>query len=208
MKKSLIILHLCFTFSLSFSQKYIFYLHGKIVENQGEKAVDKVNGYRAYLYTAILDSLKQKNNRVISEVRAKDTNVKEYALKVKKQIDSLLKTGIAPKNITVIGASKGSTIAMYVSTYVKNSSVNYVFLAACSHELSEDEKDMNCYGNILSIYEKSDGAGSCTALKKHSNGIIHYKEVEINTGLRHGFLYKPLAEWLVPALRWANNDYN
>ena len=121
-----------FLFSLLFgflnessAQNYIFYLHGKIIENKGPQAVDDVNGYGAYLYEAILDSLKQNGNKVISEVRAKNTDVKSYALKVKREIDSLLKLGVKPESITVIGASKGASIAMYVSTYLKNKNVNF-----------------------------------------------------------------------------------
>ena len=37
--------------------------------------------------------------------------------------------------------------------------------------------------------------------------INHYKEIELNTGLKHGFLYKPLAEWVEPVVRWAEADY-
>lgn len=188
------------------SQHYIFYLHGKIVENQGPDAVDNANGYGAYKYYDILDSLKKGKTIVISEVRPKDTQVKIYALKVKKQIDSLLKMGVAARDITVIGASKGSIIAMYASSLLKNSSVNYVFMAACYED--ESDQEINFYGNILSIYEKSDAAGSCMKIKNRSAGINHYKEIEINTGLRHGFLYKPLKEWINPAKQWASNNYN
>jgi hypothetical protein len=189
-----------------FSQKYMFYLHGKIIENKGPRAVDSVNGYGAYKYYDILDSLKNHGFVVISEARAKNTDVKEYALKIKKQIDSLLKLGKNPKDITVIGASKGASIAMYVSTYLKNTSVNYVFMAACYESGPESDPEINFYGNILSIYEKSDQAGSCVDFKIKSQGISNYKEIAINTGLRHGFLYKPIPEWLNPAIRWANGD--
>jgi hypothetical protein len=205
MKKLIIIQFFYLSFSSCFAQGYIFYLHGKIVENQGPYAVDNVNGFGAYKYYDILDSLRQEKITVLSEIRPKNTDAKEYALKIKKQIDSLLKSGTDPWKITVIGASKGSLIAMYVSSYVKNKSVNYVFMAACYGD--ESDPGINFYGNILSIYEKSDGAGSCIHFKNKSTGINHYKEIEINTGLKHGFLYRPLPEWINPARRWANNDY-
>ncbi|PBQ34699.1 alpha/beta hydrolase [Sphingobacteriaceae bacterium] len=188
------------------SQNYIFYLHGKIVENQGPEAVDKVNGYGEYRYYDILDSLKKNSTRVISEVRAKDTDLRVYAQKIKREIDSLIKMGIPPSKITVIGASKGALIAMYVSAFVKNKAVNYVFMAACYN--NETETDLYFYGNILSIYEKSDLAGSCQAYRTKSSGITHYKEIQINTGLKHGFLYRPISEWINPARNWAAGTYN
>lgn len=199
----------CILFSLLYlsgnSQNYIFYLHGKIVENQGPEAVDKINGYGEYRYYDILDSLKKNNTKVISEVRLKDTDVKFYAQEIKKQIDSLLKSGIAPSKITVIGASKGSLIAMYVSSLVKNKSINYVFMAACYN--NEAEPDIQFYGNILSIYEKTDMAGSCVAYKSKSPGIHQFKEVALTTGLKHGFIYRPISEWLHPAQDWASGNY-
>lgn len=208
MKKTVLLLFLFLNLKVCLAQSYIFYLHGRIIENQGPNAVEKVNGYGAYLYYDILDSLKQKKFTVISEVRPVNTDVKVYALKVKNQIDSLLKRGIKAENITVIGASKGSYIAMYVSTYAKNKALNFVFMAACGDQVSESEKDIDFYGNILSIYEKSDGPGSCMALKKQSKGIQHFKEVELTTGLKHGFLYKPLKVWVQPALNWADHKYD
>lgn len=208
MKKIVLLFFLFLNLKVCMAQSYIFYLHGRIIETQGPNAVEKVNGYGAYLYYDILDSLKQKKFIVISEVRPANTDIKAYALKVKKQIDSLLKRGVKAENITVIGASKGSHIAMYVSSYAKNKALNFVFMAACSDQVSESEKDINFYGNVLSIYEKSDGPGSCMALKKQSTGVQHFKEIEINTGLKHGFLYKPLKDWVQPALNWAEHKYD
>ena len=28
----------------------------------------------------------------------------------------------------------------------------------------------------------------------------------MNTGRRHGFLFKPLKEWIAPTIKWANGD--
>ncbi|MCD6019632.1 MAG: hypothetical protein K0S53_2753 [Bacteroidetes bacterium] len=193
-----------------FGQNVVFYLHGKIVENKGPNAVDSINGYGAYKYFDILDSLKKRNFTVMSEVRKANTNVTSYAQIVAGQIDSLLKRHIQPQHITVIGASKGSIIAMYVSTYVKNKDVNYVFMGACDDEIYSQRSDILFYGNILSIYEKSDSLNgvSCHKFRDRSKAMPQYKEIELNTGLRHGFIYKPIREWLEPATSWANGNYN
>lgn len=206
MKKTMLVCLLTLLAGLVPAQKYIFYLHGKIVENQGANAVDNTNGFGAYKYLDILDSLKQHRFFVLSEVRPKNTDVDQYALKIKIQIDSLIKTGADPKNITVIGASKGAAIAMRVSTLLKNKNINYVFMAGCYGE-DAGEKDLNFYGNVLSIYEKSDQAGGCKGIQSRSTGLSNYKDLEINTGLRHGFLYRPIPEWLNPAVSWANGNY-
>jgi hypothetical protein len=79
-------------------------------------------------------------------------------------------------------------------------------MAACYEGDTNSELDF--YGNILSIYEKSDAAGSCQLHTKNSKGIQQYKEIALNTGLKHGFLYKPLPEWLIPAKNWAMGKYN
>lgn len=193
-----------------FSQNIVIYLHGKIVENQGPDAVDTINGYGAYKYFDIIEALKKRNLVVISAIREPNTNVTAYAQLVANQIDSLLKENIKPQNITVIGASKGSIIAMYVSSYVKNKDVNYVFMGACDDEIYSKCSDIRYYGNILSIYEKSDSinGGSCKKFKERSKTISRYREIELNTGLKHGFMYRPIQEWLDPAAKWANNNYD
>jgi hypothetical protein len=41
------------------AQHYVFYLRGRIIEEQGIHAVDTVNGYGEYKYAAILDAFKK-----------------------------------------------------------------------------------------------------------------------------------------------------
>jgi hypothetical protein len=166
------------------AQKHVFYLHGRIIETQGAKAVDKENGYGEYRYQDILDSLKRKGLIVHSEVRPANTVVADYAEKISSEIRSLLKSGIAASEITVIGASKGAAIAIQCSANLKNKDMRFVFLAGCC-----GAKQINCSGKILSIFEASDACGSC-------------KELELKTGLRHGFFYRPRPEWLNPTLEW------
>ena len=104
--------------------KYIFYLHGRIVEEQGANAVSGV--YGVYEYVKILEALKNRGFNVISEVRPRDTDPEKYIIKVSAQIDSLLKAKVPPQNITVIGASKGGYIAILLSSKLNNDKINYV----------------------------------------------------------------------------------
>lgn len=189
------------------AQHYVFYLHGRIVEEQGVNAVSPEHGQ--YLYKAIIDSLGKEGIKVMSEVREKNTDALQYAQKISNQVDSLLVKGIKPGNITIIGASKGGYIAMYVSSILKNRELNFVLLGCCPDAEAQTSIPITFYGNILSIYEESDVMNqSCEHTRKVSSGISHYKEVVLHTGLKHGFLYRPLPEWLGPALQWIKGNYN
>ena len=190
----------------SSAQKYLFYLHGAVVEGQGDGAS---NTYGTYKYNDIVNAFRKENFTVISEIRKSGTDVKAYAEKMKHEIDSLLNKGVPAKNITVVGGSKGALIAMYVSTFEKNKEMNFVFLAACNDGNYTGNPEIKFYGNILSIYEKSDDIGeSCVKFKNKSSATInHYKEIEVNTGKNHGFLFQPYPEWFNPAVKWAKGNY-
>ncbi len=180
--------------------RYLFYLHGYIVEAGNIRPTSPKFG--VYEYEQILVTFKQSGFVVISEARKKDPEIEPYAKKVAEQVRQLLKAGVPPKQITVVGASQGSWIAMLASTYLENRNVNFVFIAACS----ADEgflKLVNLHGNVLSIYEKSDLAQSCQNYRIDATGINEWKEVEVNTGLKHGFLYRPMKEWTKPTIAWA-----
>jgi hypothetical protein len=188
------------------SQTYVFYLHGHIVEIQGANAVETNQGFGAYKYNDILDSLKSAGFIVKSEVRPPDTDVKQYASKVAAEIMELIGRGVDPSAISVIGASKGGYIAMEVSSLMKNDKLNFIVMGACPG--SAAEKNLHLFGNVLFIREKTDNVENCEGLKMVSPGIKKYKDLEINTGLRHGFLYRPIKEWLQPAITWASGKYN
>lgn len=198
MKKQILMLLVCLcAFGRSnAATQFVFYLHGAIVEGSDGAPISQAFG--RYEYHDIVKTLMKYGFVVISEIRPANTNAQGYALKVAGQIDSLKKAGVAPENIAVIGASKGAGIAMMTSALVKDKKVKYVLMAGCHDGPGED-----LYGQVLSIYEKSDGvAGSCSKVKKNSNGISKYKEIELDTDLKHGFIYRPIKEWVEPAVLW------
>ena len=61
-------------------------------------------------------------------------------------------------------------------------------------------------GRVLSIREASDDLTEpCAAWKPDLDpgAPIRVREIVVATGLAHGFLYRPLPEWVQPALQWA-----
>ncbi len=197
----------------SFSQssdkkdRYIFFLHNAYVE-QNDLSVPHPE-YGKAEYNEILASFRADNFIVYSEIRSKNTNAAKYAKKVVKQIKDLFKKGIEPNKITVIGISKGGYIAQYVSTYLANPNVNFIFIGSFMDRDIEEIPDINFCGNILTIYEKSDIYGVSAIKRKETSKlkVNHFKEIELNTNLKHGFLYKALDEWIAPSKKWANGNY-
>ena len=91
---------------------------------------------------------------------------------------------------------------MLASTYLKNRDVRFVFIAGCAAEPGFLDM-VDLHGNVLSIYERSDGAGTCEKYRGDATGIARYEELQLQTGKRHGFIYRPLTEWIEPTISWA-----
>jgi hypothetical protein len=192
--------------SVDSTKYYLFYLHGKTIEDQGIPAISP--DYGEYEYKAILEKLSSYGFVVISEQRVKNTDSVEYAKKIAEQVTVLLEAGVPAKNITIVGASKGAGITIFVSHLLENEEINYVIMAICDPTTVEELKQngISLYGNVISIYDSTDElAGSCQELFSFSEGkgISDYNEIVLNVGTGHGILYKPLDEWIMPAIQWA-----
>jgi len=187
------------------AQKYLFYLHGAIVSQMGaENAVSKYYGH--YEYQKILDTFASHRFHVISEVRPKNTKEEKYASKLKRQIKTLIKAKVSPENITVVGASLGAYIAIETAYKLKNKRVKFALLGLCSkYAVGYYGKYRGkLRGNFLSIYEASDQKNSCKEIFTPLNKKARFKEITLEMGNSHGFLYKPFDEWVLPLVEWAN----
>jgi hypothetical protein len=181
-------------------QRYVIYLHGRIIEDEGTRPVSPV--YGVYEYEETLSTLTQAGLQVIAEVRPPDTDVEQYAARVADQVHALLDAGVPAEHITVIGFSKGGWIAILTSTHLRNEHVNFVLLAICGEELFE-LPGMNMSGRVLSIYETSDEyGGSCRSLIEVSTGISDFEEMALSTGKQHGAFYTADPAWLDPVTEW------
>ncbi|MCD0469258.1 alpha/beta hydrolase [Flavobacterium sp. JAS] len=189
-------------------QCYIYFLHNGFIE-QNDLSVAHPE-YGKAEYNEILASFRKDNFIVFSEIRKKDTDAHDYAEKIAKQIKKQLKKGVPPNKITVIGTSKGGYIAQFVSTFLANPDINFVFIG-CFRDIDIEEfPDINFCGNILMIYEESDVLGVDATKRKETSKlkVNHFKQIELHTNLKHGFLYKAADNWIAPSKKWANGDYD
>ncbi len=197
-----------FPSSIDPAKNYLFYLHGKIIEDQGLPAVSPDFG--EYEYEAILKKLEGYGFVVISEQRSRDTAAAEYASRVAEQIKTLRDAGVPAENITVVGASKGAWIAAVVSSLLKDSKINFVLLGFCAPDTVRElvRNRMSLYGNVLAIYDSADDlSGSCQELfdVSEGRGLVRHDEIVLHIGTGHGILYKPLEEWIQPTVDWAKD---
>ncbi len=189
-------------------ERFLFFLHNRFLETH--ELNERHPQFGRVEYRAILSEFENSGLKVISEKRNRNVNAREYATRVVNQIDSLIQGGTEPNKISIVGSSKGGYIAQYVSTLANHPDLNFVFIASFRNSDIQDIPEINYCGNILSIYEKSDPYGVSAAERKNNSTcqIKHFEEVELNTGLGHGFLFKPLKEWIEPTIKWANGNYN
>jgi hypothetical protein len=189
---------------LDLGTRYVIYLHGRIIEDQGPRPTHETWG--VYEYRKILDTLAAAGFAVISEQRRPATDMDRFAEHVTRQVRALLAGGVPAKHITVIGFSKGGGIAIRTSSLLKNDKVNFIFLASCG-DGNFSGSDLDVRGRILSIYEASDEAGrSCTQLFARSKAAGKHAEIRIETGGGHGAFYRPREEWIAPVLAWVRQE--
>lgn len=96
---SLFLTQYVFPTTIDLTKQYMFYLHGKIIEDQGIPAVSP--DYGEFEYEAILEKLASSGFIIISEQRQKNTDGMKYAQRVAGQVRELLNAGIPVKSIAV-----------------------------------------------------------------------------------------------------------
>ncbi|OJZ11049.1 hypothetical protein [Sphingobacterium sp. 40-24] len=191
----------------STQKEYVFFLHNKFLEEHPLNASHPKYGPAAY--TAILEKLQSTNSVILSEKRKPGTDPKIYAKKLILKIDSLHNGGVPYDHISIVGTSQGGYIAQYISYYAKNPDLKFVFIGSSfkNDSMNEDRK-FQLYGEILSINEKSDVGAELLSrqLRFKNSDLKSFKEIILNTGLEHGFLFRALDEWIMPTKEWINSN--
>jgi hypothetical protein len=184
--------------------RYLFYLHGAIIERAGVRPTHPEFGL--YEYREILEVFAGRGFVVISEARAAGTNVMEYAATVAEQVRVLLAAEVPQSNIMIVGFSKGGGIAVVASSILAEEGVNFVFMGTCGPWLNE-RPEIVPQGRMLSLHEASDDmVGSCEELFSRAGDGSDSHEIVISIGGGHGAFYRPRPEWVEPTIDWANSS--
>jgi hypothetical protein len=185
--------------SVDTGARHLFYQHGRILELQGRNAVSPDFG--PYQYDAILEALAGRGFTVISELRQGDAG-RPFVEKLAGQVRRLLTAGVPPRNVTLLGASKGGFLTLSAAAELGEPELSYVVLAGCGRETLGLAPKLR--GRILSIYDSNDRfAPSCADTFEKAPGLGPHKEIVLKLGLDHGLLYRPLEDWMAPAVDWA-----
>lgn len=180
-------------------QPHVIYVHGKAVEDGGRRPSTR---FGVYEYDAILDAFRREGFVVTSEQRPRDADPLVYAHRVADEVHGLVRAGVPPSRITVVGASKGAVIAMLASSELQQPEVRYVLLGDCNDWVFQ-HFDIRLSGRILSIYETSDELGTtCKPFFARAGKLTETKEIALHLGIAHAFLYTPRADWMRPAVNW------
>jgi len=183
------------------SARYLFYLHGRIIEGKGVRPTHPKFG--VYEYQEILEAFADFGFVVISEVRRSGADVPIWADRVAGQVRRLIDGGVPPAHITVVGFSKGGVIAIFASAELANDRVNFVFMGACGPWLKE-KTDLVPHGRMLALRESSDNlVGSCTKLFDRRDAEVDRREEVTHLGGGHGAYYRPRPEWVDEVVGWA-----
>ena len=185
--------------------RYMFYFHGRIIEDQGLPAISPA--YGEYQYDAIIERLAEFGFTIISEVRPPNADVIAHAERAVALIDSLLGAGVSADDITLVGASKGAYIAALSAHLARTPRLNVVLLAGCSTGTVAYmlENNVDPYGDVLTIRDVADTelAGSCAEVFAFSEGVGRHHEIVVDAGTGHGIIFQPIDEWVLPTVEWA-----
>lgn len=75
-------------------------------------------------------------------------------------------------------------------------------MGGCSPDIYKYYLGVNLAGQFLSVIESSDSRGTCEKIFENRRQVKSFREVKLDTGLKHGFIYKPYAAWLQAVIRW------
>ena len=190
--------------SIKPNDKYVFYSHGYIVE--GDNPTPENPRWGVYDFPQIKLHLSDDDYNLIAYHRPKNTNPRKFAKKLSDNVLELIRKGVEPQNISLVGFSRGAAITIFTSSLLSRDDINYAILAGCGNYINKN-LDLIMHGNVFSVIEVSDDlVGSCQPLIDRSKTVQSFKELPISTGKEHGAFYTPLPEWVNPVKKWIKRN--
>ena len=178
--------------------RYLFHMHGSIVEEQGPNAQGRYGQYR---YHWTIEALADRGFVVISEVRTR-VQVLTYATAVAGQVAKLRAAGVPADHITVTGMSKGGAITILTTALIGDPDVRFVVMAGCGRldvfrvAGALEARGLRPQGRVLSMYDRADTeAGPCGRYFPETPGLT-FKEIVFDVGRGHALFYTPERVWL------------
>ena len=171
--------------------RHLIYLHGRIVQEEQSPRPHHPR-FGDYELEKILQTFRQRGFTVTGGIRPKGQSPAESADAVAGQVRRLLAAGVPADHVTVLGASMGGEIALLASSRIDDPNVRYAVLGVC---LARSEHGR---GRFLEVREASDESTADCPPSPSARALLLY------TGLSHGFLYRPLPEWVDPVARFAS----
>lgn len=194
-------IHDDFPISIDPQQEYVIYSHGLIVEGRNSMPVHPEWGQ--YDFPAIKAQLdREERFQLIAHHRPESTEVLAYVDQLVTWVNLLVAAGVPARKITLIGFSRGGELSARAASALKPLPINTILLATCWGQGVQTQDRITFAGRFLSVYEQTDGAGSCERLASRSELLASFAEVKLNTGLAHGAFFTPLEVWIDPVLKW------
>ena len=180
--------------------RYVVYSHGLIVEGDDETPVSPEFG--RYDFPAVKRALFEGGGfNLIAPHRPKDADYGQYVDALVSWVRQLLKAGVKPGRITLVGFSRGGQMTASASSRLAAEGINTAILAICSKGDFVRDPPLILGGRLLSMYETSDSVGSCAGLAARGH-LASFKEIAISTGKSHGAFFQPLPVWMGPLKEW------
>lgn len=188
--------------------RHLIYLHGRIVQDQ-QSARPKHPEWGYYELEQILATLRARGFVVTGEIRPKDATLDVAAERLAEQVRGLRASGVPLERITILGGSMGGAIALRTALRLQEPRLRVAVLGACLSLTVPglvEEYGLAPAGRMLTVRDTSDETSEpCPAWKDDPARypMLRAQEVVIATGQSHGFLYRPLPEWVEPFAGWA-----
>lgn len=189
----------------SANERHLIYLHGRIIqEQQSPRPHHPEHGH--YELQKIVEAFRDHGFVVSAPLRPRGQSVGEAADETVARVRALLDAGVPPERITIAGASMGSWIALLTSVRLGNPRVGFVLLSPCpSTNLAAVAAAEGRWpkGRLLFVRDESDVPRSdCPPWEGEARPGLVTREIVIDLGRGHGFLYQPFAEWVEPTAAW------
>jgi hypothetical protein len=182
------------------NERYVIYSHGLIAEGDNPRPISPK--YGLFDFPGIKQALFNGGGfNLIAYQRPKNADFDAYVDTLKSWVRRLLKAGVSPSRITLVGFSRGGQLTATASSGLASVGIGTALLAICEHGDFDHDPPLILGGNLLSIYETSDELGSCAKLAARSH-LTSFQEIAISTGKIHGAFFQPLSAWLQPLKAW------